>query len=122
MDHNAVLESLDDDITDQDVYKYVDHLTLDKEIDKETTSLIEYLPDNRECHVFKPRSTQENFTKLPDCCEEKGLKINGKKTQLSISSIKQETKAWISLKDGTTLYSSDKFKLLGFMFSKKSDS
>ena len=87
---------------------------------RETTSLIEHLPDNRECHVFKPEKTQENFTKLSNNCNEKGLKINDKKTQLlSISSTKNETKAWISLKDGSTLYSADDFKLLGFMFSKR---
>ena len=32
LDHNAVIEFLDEDIAYQDVYKYVDDLTVDEEI------------------------------------------------------------------------------------------
>ena len=34
MDHNSVLEFLDEDATDQDVYKYVDDLTLYEVVEK----------------------------------------------------------------------------------------
>ena len=71
MDHNAVLEFLDEDI-DQDVYKYVDDLTLDEVIEKDIECLVEK-------HTFKPKKTQKSFDKLSDCCLEKGLKVNDKK-------------------------------------------
>ena len=80
--------------------------------------MTEYL--ERETHVFKPLRTQRNFDTLNSACDERGLKINDKKTQpLSISTGKADTRAWITHKDGTTQYSGDSFKLLGFMFSTK---
>ena len=119
LDHNAVLESLDEDITDQDVYKYVDDLTLDEAVDKDVECLIESSHEY-ETHIFKPKKTQESFDKLSAACQDRGLKINDKKTQLlSISSGKNQTKAWLTLKDGSTLYSGESFKLLGFLFSNK---
>ena len=118
LDHNAVLESLDDNISNQDIYKYVDDLTLDEAIEKTVPCLIEKDSNGVETHVFKPQKTQENFNKLSNACDDRGLKINDKKTQLiSISSGKHKTKAWISLKDGSTMFSNASFKLLGFMFS-----
>ena len=40
MDHNAVLEFLDEDIADQEVYKYVDDLTMDEVIQKDIECLV----------------------------------------------------------------------------------
>ena len=40
---------------------------------------------------------------------------------LSIYSGKYPTKCWLSLKNGSTLFSDTFFKLLGFMFSSKTD-
>ena len=49
-----------------------------------------------------------------------GLKINDKKTQLlSISNAKNTNTAWIKLKDGSTMYSGENLKLLGFIFNQK---
>ena len=118
LDHNAVLEALDYDISDQEIYKYVDDLTLDEAVDKAIPCLTETDPSGVETHVFKPPKTQENFNKLNNACDERGLKINNNKTQLlSISSGRNKTKARISLKDGSTMYSNELFKLLGFIFS-----
>ena len=40
---------------------------------------------------------------------------------LSIYSGKCPTKCWLSLKNGSTMFSDNSFKLLGFMFSSKPD-
>ena len=59
------------------------------------------------------------MNKLSDKCDELGLKINEKKTQLlTISSAKNTNNAWLTLKDGSTMYSADKLKLLRFVFNK----
>ena len=74
-------------------------------------------------NVFKPPKTQLSMQKLEQkklVDQDRNLKVNEKKTQLlSISSGKCNTKCWITLKDGSTKYSNDSFKLLGFMFSNK---
>ena len=49
--------------------------------------------------------------KLEQACQERGLKTNDKKTQLlSISAWRNNTKCWLTLKDGSTLFSNETFK------------
>ena len=118
MDHNAVMEFVDEEL-DGDFFKYVDDLTMAEEIGREVDCMI----DNsgaRQLHLFKPSKIQAGFDGLNDSCDNQGLLINGKKTQLlSVSNAKYDTRAWISLKDGTPMYSDEGLKLLGFQFSNK---
>ena len=56
LDHNAVVEFVDEDV-DQDIFKYIDDLTLAEQIPKDTDSLI----DNTggvQTHYFRPLQTQ----------------------------------------------------------------
>ena len=116
LDHNAVIESLDEDIAYQDVYKYVDDLTVDEEIPQDIAYFIEH--GEIDTHIYKPPDTQKSMIKLEQACQDRGLKINDKKTQLlSISAGRNNTKCCLTLKDGSTIYSAEMFKLLGFMFS-----
>ena len=78
LDHNAVLESIDEDIN-QDVYKYVDDLTLSEAVPQSVESIV----DNEgpaQTHYFRPEKTQESFDRLYEACEVRGLKINEKIT------------------------------------------
>ena len=123
MDHNAVMEFIDDDIDYQNVYKYVDDLTTEEEVDQAISYLAEDHPDILEqVHTFKPPKTQKSIEALEQACQDRKLMVNERKTQLlSISSGRNPTKCWISLKDGSTLFSEDNFKLLGFMFNARPD-
>ena len=80
MDHNAVMEFVDEEVTD-DVFKYVDDLTLQEAVERDAACLVDN-SGTRPIHTFKPAKIQKNFEKLADACSNKGLKINGKKTQL----------------------------------------
>ena len=51
MDHNAVLEFLDENITDQEIYKYVDDLTMDEAVQKDIDCLVEELSNGKERHL-----------------------------------------------------------------------
>ena len=53
MDHNAVMEFLDDEIDYQDIYKYVDDLTMEEEIDQN----IAYLLKMTQTQIQKPTSS-----------------------------------------------------------------
>lgn len=78
MDHNAVLEFINDNIDSQDMYKYVDDLTLEERIEKS----VPYLQDSSEertSHTFKAEKTQATFDLLSENCASKGLKINDEK-------------------------------------------
>ena len=118
MDHNAVMEFVDENV-EGDFFKYVDDLTMAEAIPMDTDCLIDNSP-SRQLHSFKPKQIQAGFDSLNENCQTKGLLINGKKTQLlSVSSSKFDTQAWISLQDGSPMYSSDSLKLLGFEFGRK---
>ena len=115
MDHNAVLENINEDITEQEMFKYVDDITLEENIHRDIPVMLD-----RDSHYFRPPLTQESFNKLMDKCNEKGLKINEKKTQLlTISATKHQNKSWLKLKDGSILHSSEELKLLGFTFTEE---
>ena len=117
MDHNAVLEGINDNI-DQDMFKYVDDLTMEETVSGSIPCLIDRNDNGTESHLFRPTQTQESFDQLTEECANKGLKINAKKTQLlTISSSRNSNSAWIKLNDGSALHSSDTLKLLGFVFN-----
>ena len=117
MDHNAVMEYIDEDI-DGDFFKYVDDLTITECIPNTADCLI----DNSGSHqlqLFKPDKIQAGFDSLNDSCQAKGLLINGKKTQLLSSNSRFDTRAWLTLNDGTPMYSTDNLRLLEFEFGNK---
>ena len=117
MDHNAVLEGINDNM-DQNMFKYIDDLTMEETVDSAVPCLIEKNADGSETHLFKPAATQTSFEQLTEECVNKKLKINDRKTQLlTISSTKHKNSAWLKLTDGSPLHSSDKLKLLGFVFN-----
>ena len=118
MDHNAMLEFINDDV-DQDMYKYIDDLTLKEAISRDVPYLIDSSGD-RDRHTFKAENTQKSFDVLSEKCALTNLKINDKKTQLlSILSAKNTNTAWLKSKEGTNIYSGNKLKLLGFVFNEK---
>lgn len=110
MDHNAVMEHLEGEDGYQDFYKYIDDLTLQETVGKEVATMI----DNSgfpPTHFFRPQKTQQSIDRLTEKCDEMGLKINEKKTQLlTISSARNENNAWIEMKDGTVMYSGSEQK------------
>ena len=118
MDHNAIMEFIDEDNDFQQFYKYIDDLTLEETISKSIQTLVDNSTEPP-THFFKPDKTQLTLNRLSDKCDELGLKINENKTQLlTISSARNTNHAWLTLKDRSTLYSADKLKLLGFVFNK----
>ena len=123
LDHNAVMEFIDEEIDYQEIYKYIDDLTMEEEISQDIPCLVEQDPHTlMTTHTFKPPDTQKSVGILEQSCQDRKLKVNEKKTQLlSISSGKCETRCWLTLKDGSTLLSDGSLKLLGFMFSNKPD-
>lgn len=77
LDHNAVLKFIYEDI-DQEIYKYINDLTLSEEIPED----IDLLVDNTggiQTHHFRPENTQNRFNKIYEACEQRKLKINEKK-------------------------------------------
>ena len=88
MDHNAVLEGIDDDY-DQQTEKYVDDLTLYEPICGETPGLD--MGDGTE--MIRAVQTQCTMGAIQEACEVKDLKINDKKTQLLAISGKKEQKS-----------------------------
>ena len=118
LDHNAVLE-FEDEVIEQDVYKYIDDLTLAEAIPQDTDSIIDST-GGIQTHYFRPQKTQESFNEPYEACKMRNLKINEKKTQLlSISNNSYETKAWIKLIDGSIMYLDEMFKILGFTFTNR---
>ena len=110
MDHNAVLEYIDEEIEDQKFYKYIDDLTLEEKIEKDIRTLVDN-DSEPPTHYFKPPRTQETLEAISEKCNELGLKINEKKTQLlTVSNAKNSNNAWITLKDGSAMYSSETMK------------
>ena len=77
MGHNAVLEFINDDI-EQNMYKYIDDLTLEEIISKEVDYISDY-HERKERHLFRAGLTQKTFEQLSEKCDLTGLKINDKK-------------------------------------------
>ena len=120
LDHNAVLESIDNNFT-QPASKYVDDLIFEERTNKSTPKVVDLEESTvKERHTFLAKRTQKTMEKLEEQCNIKGLKLNEDKTQLlSISAGRVATRSWIKTKGRTTIYSSNTCKILGFTFSSK---
>ena len=79
MDHNTVMEFLDEENDCQDFYKYIDDLTLQETVSKDVPTLIDS-SDFPPTHFFRPEKTQKSIDHLSEKCNEMGLKINEKNT------------------------------------------
>ena len=122
MDHNAVMEMVDDNFLTEN-HKYVDDLTTTEEIEKDAGSYVSsgVMKGERDIEYFHAAKSEENLNKITACCEEKGLMVNAKKTQLlAISSNRNRAKVWLQAGRENINYS-DSLKLLGFMFSERLD-
>ena len=94
LDHNAVLETVDEDFSLQ-AEKYVDDLTIFEPIGVGRPGLIE--ADGSV--AYQARSSQKSLENIEEKCLQKGLKINDKKTQLISISSSGKAKAWLKTKE-----------------------
>ena len=107
LDHNVVLNNLDDDLLDIYVAKYINDMTLVDVADNEVPTDID-TSGNRALHTIYPGRSQEAFGKIAAKAEDKGLKINDDKTQLlSVSSSFYDTRAIIKDRQNKEIHSSD---------------
>lgn len=117
LDHNVVLNDLDDDVLDSYVAKYVDDMTIIDTVDASVKMDID-TSTNRPLHTIYPEATQNAFTSISNKASAKGFKINEKKTQiLSISSAFYDTKACIKDQANNLIETGSNLKMLGFFFS-----
>ena len=78
MDHNAVMEFVDEGFT-VEAQKYVEDMTTVETIPK---SSVGYMNDAYDTQHFHAEKTEESIKILKQTCEAKNLKINAAKTQL----------------------------------------
>ena len=117
LDHNIVLNNLDDDLLSIYVAKYIDDMTLIDTVDNSVPTVIDNSP-SRPLHTINPEETQNAFNSICRRAAVKGLKINDQKTQLlSVSSGYYTTKAVIKDASLNEIYSSPTLKMLGYTFS-----
>ena len=119
LDHNAVMETVDNDFNEPGK-KYVDDLTTLEKIPHGAAAIVSECEDSGSrsglLKSFHAEEMEKNIANLQATCERRGLKINGKKTQLlAISTNKIKTEAWINVED-EQVTSSASLKLLGFVF------
>ena len=94
MDHNAVMELVDEDFLTES-HKYVDDLTSTETIDHNAGSytICGSMKGERDIDVYHAVRSEENLNRITSYCNSAGLKINEKKTQLlAISSNRNRTK------------------------------
>ena len=114
LDHNVVLNNLDDDLLDVYVAKYIDDMTIIDTVNQTVRTEIDST-GNRQRHTAYPPATQNAFNKISENTSIKGLRINAEKTQiLSVSSSFYGTKAHIKDSNDITIESSNNLKILGF--------
>ena len=122
MDHNAVMELVDEDFLTES-HKYVDDLTSTEMIDHNAGSYTIYgsMKGERDIDVYHAVRSEENINRITSYCNSTGLQINEKKTQLlAISSGRNRAK--VRLQAGReSIESSDTLKLLGFVFRERPD-
>ena len=116
MDHNAVIEGVDQNLLTE-CHKYVDDLTTTETIGPEADGYLAVV-GGEEKPMFHAPDSEENLQSVMDYCEEKGLKVNEKKTQLLAVSPRGGTAVWLQA-GRECVESSEKMKLLGFIFSDK---
>ena len=78
MDHNAVIEGVDQNLLTE-CHKYVDDLTTTETIGPEADGYLAVV-GGEEKPMFHAPDSEENLQSVMDYCEEKGLKVNEKKT------------------------------------------
>ena len=116
MDHNAVLEFVDDNF-EVETQKYVDDMTTIESIPRSKEAYY----DENENKSFHAEKTENMIKHLQSVCDQKNLKINTDKTQLlAISANREKTSVWIQA-EGEEIQSRDSLKLLGFHFGSKPD-
>ena len=116
LDHNVVLNNLDDDLLDTYVAKYVDDLTIIDTVDNMVRTDIDNT-STRQLHTIHPQATQTAFNTISSNANKKGLKINENKTQLlSVSSAFYDTKAVLKDHNNDSIVSGLQLKMLGFIF------
>ena len=114
LDHNAVLENLDDDILDVYVAKYIHDITIVEQLPKD----IPYIEQTDHQLVHPPR-TQSAFNTTLARAESKSMKINANKTQiLSISSAATPIRSFLT-SDSGTIPPNQSLKMLGFVFDER---
>ena len=80
MDHNVVLNNLDDNLLSVYVAKYVDDMTVIDIADNTVKTNIDPSP-SKPMHTLYPEQTQHAFNTISNTATKKGLKINDQKTQ-----------------------------------------
>ena len=115
MDHNAVLEDVDEDFGIQ-AEKYVDDLTVLENIPKDAP----HLTDNQNnIVVTRAKKTEKTLERLSATCSRKNLKTNEKKTQLlTINTERKKNESWIKTLDGSEIKCMESLKMLGFVFNR----
>ena len=121
MDHNAVLEAVDEDFLSES-HKYVDDLTTTESI---APTAVGYEHQDEiggvVTDVYHAPMSELNLNTLTNYCEGTGLKVNESKTQLlAISNNKNPVKVWIQA-GKESIQSSETLKLLGSVFSDRPD-
>ena len=124
VDHNAVMEVVDEDfLTESHKYEYVDNLTSIEEIDHNSGhyTIDGSAKGERDIDVYHAEKSEENINRITAYSQNNGLMVNEKKTQLlAVSSNKNRTKVWIQA-GKTQIDSADQMKLLGFVYGERPD-
>ena len=78
LDHNAVLESLDDDLLGIHIAKYVDDITIIEPVSKDI-AVKEDLSNSRPLHTFQPPHAQIALDTIATRAKDKKMQINKKR-------------------------------------------
>ena len=78
LDHNVVLNNVDDDVLDVYIAKYVDDMTLIDTVKQSVKTDID-TSGNKPLHTIHPLATQNAFNNISRKATNKGLKINEKR-------------------------------------------
>ena len=114
LDHNAVLESLDDEVLNIYIAKYIDDITLVESVPKAIPWV-----DDGDHHLIHPPATQAAFNEIVRRANEKSMKINASKTQvLTISSTSVPARAYLDTESGIVPPNTS-LKMLGFEFDER---
>ena len=120
LDHNAVLEDLDDEMLDIYTAKYIDDLTMVETIEKSIPYLLATDDLSNVLHRFVPPQSQAALHEIVRKATVKDLKINDEKTQLlSISCSSHKCLASLKDMNDKTIDSGRQIKMLGFIFDEK---
>ena len=116
LDHNVVLEDLDDGLLDLYIAKYVDDIALLESVSKETP-VEEDLTGSRIKHTIHPPKSQAALETIKNRAEQKSMLINTKKTQiLTISSSHNDCDSYLTDQNGDHIPSTEELKCWGSSF------